>query len=58
MLCDNCKGEGHIIIPGEHLGHGRYDDDKQETCRVCEGSGLVTVTRNTVVTVVPKYPRP
>lgn len=54
-VCANCKGEGTITISGQHIGHGRYDDDTTETCEVCEGTGLVTVKRDTVVTISSKH---
>jgi len=57
-VCTNCNGEGHIVIPGQHLGHGRYDEDKEETCSICQGSGLVNVNKKTVVTITPKHPKP
>lgn len=56
-VCANCNGEGKISIPGLHLGHGRYEDDTIEQCSVCEGSGLVNVSKNTVVTITAKHPQ-
>lgn len=56
-VCANCNGEGSIEIPGEHLGHGRFGEPQAETCEVCEGSGLVTVDKTTVVSISPKNPR-
>lgn len=53
-VCLDCNGEGTIIINGAHIGHGRYEPDTKETCETCEGSGLVTVTKNTVITITPK----
>ena len=56
-VCKECEGEGSIIIPGEHLGHGHYSDPKFETCDTCKGSGLVTVEKVTVVSITPKQPK-
>ncbi len=53
-VCRDCKGEGEIIIPGAHIGHGRYTEDKTETCETCKGSGLVTVTKTIVITITPR----
>jgi len=53
-VCKECAGEGSVINPGEHIGHGRYKDTTLETCPVCKGSGLVTVEKITTVTITPK----
>lgn len=55
-VCTDCKGEGSIVIKGEHLGHGRYAADSTETCETCEGSGMVSVEKKTVVTITAKHP--
>lgn len=55
-ICTDCNGEGHIVIKGEHLGHGRYAADTAETCETCEGSGMVSVEKKTVVTITAKHP--
>lgn len=55
-ICTDCNGEGNIVIKGEHLGHGRYAADTTETCETCEGSGMVSVEKQTVVTISPKHP--
>ena len=49
--CGECQGRGFIIIQGNHLGHGRYADDKIQTCATCKGSGLVEITKETTVTI-------
>ncbi len=41
VICDKCNGEGTIIIPGDHLGHGRYSDHRIVTCPQCKGSGIM-----------------
>lgn len=53
-VCTDCNGEGKIITKGQHVGHGRYSDDTSEPCETCEGSGLVTVQKTTVTTIIPK----
>jgi DnaJ-class molecular chaperone len=55
-VCTDCNGEGHIVIKGEHLGHGRYANDTTETCETCEGSGMVSVEKKTTVTITAKHP--
>lgn len=55
-VCTDCIGEGHMVIKGEHLGHGKYANDKTETCDTCEGSGMVSVEKSTVVTITAKHP--
>lgn len=50
-ICEDCKGEGVIIIPGIYLGHGNYDDDTKETCETCEGFGMVKVKREVFTTI-------
>jgi DnaJ-class molecular chaperone len=55
-VCTDCNGEGHIVIKGEHLGHSRYAADTKEPCETCEGSGMVTVDKQTVVTITAKHP--
>lgn len=53
-LCRDCEGTGFLVIPGDHIGHGRYNDNTREICNTCEGSGMVTVTRTVHVTITPK----
>lgn len=57
-VCRDCAGEGSIVIPGEHLGHGRYSDEVVETCETCKGSGLVAVEKITTVIICPHKPTP
>jgi DnaJ-class molecular chaperone len=54
-VCKDCKGDGVIIIPGIHLGHGNYDDDTEETCETCEGTGMVKIKKQvfTTITIMP-----
>lgn len=54
-ICEDCKGEGILTIPGTYLGHGNYDDDTKETCETCNGEGMVKVRKEvfTTITITP-----
>lgn len=54
-LCRNCYGEGFVVKPGEHLGHGRYSDPKEDVCTLCNGTGIVVIQKEIHVTITPKY---
>lgn len=53
-LCGKCKGDGQVWVPGTKLHN--FDDSHFEKCPLCEGSGMITVTRETVVTIKPLIP--
>ncbi len=53
-VCRDCNGEGRITIPGQHIGHGRYEEDTYETCSTCKGHGLVEVTKTVSFKIQPK----
>lgn len=60
LVCGECKGEGSIVIQGACINQhkGEYEDPITLTCKLCNGSGMVTVSKLTIVTVTPKHPTP
>ena len=58
-ICEDCKGEGTITIPGVYLGHGNYEADTVETCETCQGTGMVKVRKEvfTTITITSHQPK-
>jgi len=57
-ICKNCKGEGEIITPGIHIGHGKFSEPEVNLCNVCNGSGMVSIHKEINVFIKPKQPKP
>ena len=57
-VCRRCKGEGIIMIPGDHVGNGRFSEPVEEVCNLCNGSGLVEIAKEINVNISPKTPKP
>ena len=49
QMCGNCKGSGVVQVSPEPLAY-----TKVITCPICEGACLVSVRKETTVTVSPK----
>ena len=51
-VCGDCKGEGEVRV--ETIRTHNYSNERYERCKICLGSGIVTITKVTNVTVTPK----
>jgi DnaJ-class molecular chaperone len=47
-ICRNCKGTGQCITRDP-----REDDVPIDICEICEGSGMVLVHKEIIVTITP-----
>lgn len=55
-ICRNCHGQRKVTV-NEHIGHGRYDD-QTITCPVCQGVGMVEISKEITVTIKPLHLTP
>jgi len=53
-ICRNCNGNRVTKTKGFDYGHGHEQEPKVENCNVCDGEGLVEITKETTVTIKPK----
>lgn len=54
-VCKKCNGEGvERILIREHP-HGRGDEYELRTCSLCEGNGVVDVSKMVTTTITPVY---
>lgn len=53
QVCGNCKGEGRCYFPANNP-HNGDEEGHENVCYMCQGSGLVQVNKQTIVTIMPK----
>lgn len=51
-ICRNCHGS-KTIFTQIRIGNGHYEEPEIKTCPVCQGEGMVTVTKDITVTITP-----
>lgn len=55
QLCGKCGGDGIVWEYGDRT-HGS-DSSRWEKCPLCQGYGMVSVKKDTTVTITPHFPK-
>jgi hypothetical protein len=57
-LCGACKAEGRVWRVTDRNPHTGEEKGDWKTCQLCGGTGLVSVTKTTVVSIIAKELKP
>lgn len=56
-ICRNCKGEGVVEVVDFNTKQG-YSSADSKPCQICNGYGIVVVTKEIKMTIKPKIELP
>lgn len=53
QVCGDCHGDGHIGVYSTTPHTGERELSSAWICKLCHGAGMVTVKKETTVTITP-----